>query len=869
MSFKNTLNIPSTKFPMRANLVENSSKYRDFWNSNQIFWKLSNREGETFTLHDGPPYANGNIHLGHALNKLLKDFVLRYKALKGYKINYIPGWDTHGLPIENRLEKQEGSNYKNKDSLEKRRACAEYAKAQIEIQKSQFENLHLLCDFKKIYKTMDPNFINQELNILYEFLQKDLLYWDLKPVAWSWSSKTALAESEIIYKEVESPSIYLGFSVLDNPKLPKNTCLLVWTTTPYTLEANQFVALHPDFNYILIEGNKKRYLISKKRFHDLKNDIGLRDFTIKEEFIGSELSGLKYRNPLNGREGTTICADYITEDAGTGIVHIAPAFGLEDYLAAGKINIYCPINEDGKFQLDTYFKPISGLFYIDANPIVINFLEESGSLLKSEKITHSIGHDWRTEKPLLYRASPQWFVNIKKLSSDVESISFTSSPEWISSHLKKLISAREEWCLSRQRCWGIPIVILFHDRKPILDLEQINHTIDLLKEHGIESWFEKEASFFLHPKFKNLKDVEKGQDILDVWFDSGCSWSILENKKADLYLEGFDQLRGWFNSSSVISLTSQQELPFKNIIAHGFALDGNGNKMSKSKGNVIDPIEIANKYGIDILRLWIAMNNYLEDIKLSESSLESAISTYRKIRNTLFRYSLSVTENLSFDPSILASLEDPKNRYIYSLFMESYKKINEYLERFHFFRAIKEMMDFLNIYSSWYLEISKDLLYCGSKEDREFKETQHIIYDILIKSIKLLSIFIPQTAEEAYSYIKGGSVALESLDPVEERLDIPVYIWSKFFELKDEIYSHLEDLKNQKVITGTHEAKVVINKDSLKGLESLNLKKYLNIAELEVGEELKVSKSSLPKCARCKRHENISGEVCTRCLQLI
>ncbi|OAL10782.1 isoleucine--tRNA ligase [Candidatus Mycoplasma haematobovis] len=839
---------------MKAGLVENAEKFRSFWEEQKVFEKLSNRGGELFILHDGPPYANGDIHLGHALNKILKDFILRYQTLKGLSINYIAGWDTHGLPIENKLERSD-NKYKIKSSLEKRVACANYADEQIRKQKEQFKQLNLLTNFKEIYRTKDSLFINAELDIFYAFIEQKLLYWDLKPVAWSWSSKTALAESEIVFQNRECKSIYFTFPLDRFKELPLNTKLVIWTTTPYTLEANRFVALHPDLTYLLITNQKEALLISKARFKVLKELF--QNYEITQEYLGSYFLNASYTNPLNNYKGKIINANYITEETGTGIVHIAPAFGLEDYMATGGKELYCPINEDGYFTSEAQFQKIRGVFYENANEIIINELKEY--LIKVELITHSVGHDWRTGEPLLYRASPQWFINIKELQKQVQEISFESSPSWISSHLKSLLLSRAEWCLSRQRAWGTPIVILFSEGKPILDIEQIKYTIELLKKHGINTWYEKEASFFLHPKYKELKEITKSQDILDVWFDSGSSWNILNNT-ADLYLEGFDQLRGWFNSSSIISLAVQKKLPFKKLIAHGFVLDEHGNKMSKSKGNVINPLDIANKYGADVLRLWLAMNNYLEDIKLSESSLESAISLYRKIRNTLFRYSLSVLKDIKVEK--LEQLKEEENIYIYALFQEKYKEAIIALDSYHFFKAIKSYLDFLNIYSSWYLEISKDLLYCGDPESIAFKETQYVIYEIFHKSLLLFSIFIPQTAEEAYSYLnkenKKESVALELLEPISESALTINKEWQEFFEIKEAIYAEIEKEK----IGGAPETKVFLNRSA----STLDYQKYLNVAEIEFdAPELKVVKTSLPKCLRCRRHKSLNNDLCARC----
>lgn len=885
MPYKKTLNIPKTDFPMRASLLSNEEKFKSFWNSQNLYQKLSNRSKvSNFILHDGPPYANGNIHLGHALNKVLKDFILRYKSISGFCIDYVPGWDTYGLPIENKVEKS--SNYGKQSAIEKRKLCEEYALDQIEKQKEQFKRLHLITDFKSFYRTLDNSFIANELDSFYQLIAQDLLYWDLKPVAWSWSSKTALAESEIVYKEIETRSIYFWFPVSDDFQVgedvvKKGTRLLIWTTTPYTLEANLAVVVNPEFEYELVEEFE-----SENQYIVLSGVAETLDLKVKKvgSFLGKTLKGMQYENPITKEIRPVINADFVVGGTGTGLVHAAPGFGLEDYYAALRegIKIYSAVKADGHFDDSTKFEPINGLFYLKATDVVIDWLQTNGYLFKEELIKHNVGHDWRTEKPLLYMASPQWFINISKLKPDILGKikgQVNSSPEWLSGKLEDLILSREEWCLSRQRVWGTPIPILFDaNGRPIMDLKQIKHTIDIINKEGVDVWFEKEASHFLHPelisKYGN-SDLSKSSDILDVWFDSGCSWRILDGR-ADLYLEGFDQLRGWFNSSATISIVLKNETPFKGLLSHGFVLDKDGNKMSKSKGNVVDPIELIDKYGTDVVRLWVGLNNFLEDIKISQESIENAVSLYRKIRNTVFRYSLSLLgQDFSIDQQILQNLTKLENIYIYQTFRNSWIQIDKNLSDFFFFKAIKTSLNFLNLYSSWYLEICKDVLYCGDVNSQEHKEIINIVGEVFEKFLFLYSIFIPQTAEEAWSYYssKKTSIFLEiikDLTKLEKEYEIDESKWTRFWDLKDKVYAKIEALKNEGKISGSIEAKVSIGEKY--AMPDLDLLKLLNIGELEVisDYEIEVNKCELGVCLRCKRHKSdLSEGLCSKCQAIV
>lgn len=884
--YKHTLQIPQTEFSMKANLHLNSQKYINFWKSNCIYKKRLKKNNlfSKFILHDGPPYANGKIHMGHALNKILKDFIVRYKNMNDFYAEFIPGWDCHGLPIENEIEKNKKYKYQTLTLLEKRKLCREYALEQINIQIEQLKKLHLLTDFEKKYLTLDVQYIFEELKIFLFLIEKELLYWDLKPVSWSYSSRTALAESEIVYLPLEETSIYFCFPITSNsePEL-KDARVIVWTTTPYSLEANLTLVFHPNKKYVLFSCDNQKYICNEKLFLDLVEKLELKNSKVIKEYLGKNFENLEYKNTITDEIHKIVIDEFVTDDSGSGIVHMAPAYGMDDYKVAKKykIPIYCSINDAGYFLEKTKFTPINNIFYRNASEIIIEHLSNVGCLLKKEKITHNIGHDWRTKKPTLYRATKQWFLNIEKIQKQLPIFfeNINSFPVNLKNNLINVITQRSEWCLSRQRCWGVPIPIIFENDMPILDSNQIKHTIELLEKDGIDSWWEKDVDYFLLNK-KNNCQYRKSTDVLDVWFDSGTSYRGMElnyGKKPDFYLEGHDQLRGWFNSSSIISSIVTGEPPTKTFVVHGFVLDKHGKKMSKSLGNVVDPIEIVEKYGTDILRLWIAKTSYHEDINFSDESLNLTINQYRKIRNTLFRYSLSVLKNYEFKEETLKKLTYLENQYIYETFISIKEKIFHHFSSLSFYLGIQEVMNFLNLYSGWFLEISKNCLYCDLDENQQKQEVLAIIYFIFYDLLRFFSIFIPQTCEEAYEYLnlpnKEDSIVLEDwIKEDKSSYSIDKNFWNYFFLLREKIYAKIEVAKNEKIINLIHESNVIISSDLIKDFEILQLQYWLNVAEINVvndeSEKIKIEKTNLPCCLRCKRYVqlfNKETELCQKC----
>ncbi|WP_391591640.1 Isoleucyl-tRNA synthetase [[Mycoplasma] cavipharyngis] len=895
MDYKKTLNINQTTFAMKANLATQELVWQKFWNEHQIYQKLLVRNGNNrqWVLHDGPPYANGNIHVGHAVNKILKDIIVRIKTFQGFYAPYIPGWDTHGLPIEWALIKQNKNTDSNLTANEKRNNCKQFAIEQINKQKQQFQRLGLLSDFSQIYCTFDHQFEIDQLQIFMKMVQQNLIFRALKPVYWSWSSKTALAEAEIVYDDHQSDSIYVGMPIVSQIDwIPSNTEVLIWTTTPWTLPSNLAIAVHPHIEYLLIQHQEKHFILSKERFLAVQQLLKWKNPIIIKQFNGKALERFTYLNPLLNEEHIIICAEYVSNNDGTGLVHNAPGFGLDDYLACQEyhIDVYCPIDDHGKFTNEVKIPELKGVFYQKANPMIIKWLSEKNALYFHETITHSIAHDWRSNKPLIYRATNQWFVNIDHIKQDIIKAcqKVKSYPSWVLKQLQDTVLKRKEWCISRQRLWGVPIPILFDaNNQPLLDLEQIKYTIDVLNEKGCDAWFELPATAFLSPKNKNLKNVTKSEDIMDVWFDSGTSYSILPkhhlNSQAELYLEGTDQFRGWFNSSLITSIITNQQSPYKNLIAHGFILDENGFKMSKSKGNIVDPLKVCNENGADVLRLWVASIDYNEDMRLGKIVFDQVIGNYRKIRNSLFRFSLANLTDFNPKNDWQNQLSEVDN-YVLAKFKQTITNFLNYFEQYSFYCATKELLNFLNFYSSWYFNLIKDALYCNAVNDQKRRQIQTVLFQILKTTLILLAPIIPHTCEEAYQALnwsdKQLSVHLEKwIDVTEIKVDsYDQNKWDYFFKLKDLVYEQTEKLRDQKIINSNIEAKVVLDQKFVTNNFDLDaLRQYLMVAELSFanlnGENLVVSKTKNPVCVRCKLHFqatelNASG-LDQRCAQAI
>ena len=807
MELKDTLLMMETNFEMRGNLNIKEPLLVKKWADEKVYNKMNEDQplGE-YMLHDGPPYANGAMHCGHMLNRILKDFVVRYKNMCGYKTPFVFGWDTHGLPIENMVTKS-GVNRKTTPIFEFREKCKEYALSQVERQKSDIRRLGCLGDYDSPYLTLLPEFEAREIHVFSEMALKGLIYKGLKPVYWSPSSESALAEAEIEYHDVKAYTIYVSFDTVDGKNVvPNDTKFIIWTTTPWTLPANLAICAHPQFIYGLFKTDKGNFVFLSELKDTLIEKLGFTTCELVKEIKGSELEGILVKHPFYDRTSMLILGDYVTAETGTGLVHIAPGHGEDDFNVCLKYGIkpYCPVDEHGKLTSDAGER-LAGLFYEDANLEVLKILEENNCLLKEEDIVHSYPHDWRTHKPVIFRATPQWFCSIEpirdQLIEEIKKVNWT--PKWGETRMVNMIKDRADWCISRQRAWGVPIPIIYcEDNTPIIDKDVFDHIEKLIKENGSNIWYKLSEKELLPEGYTNSHSpngiFRKEKDIMDVWFDSGSSWNGVLNERglkypADLYLEGSDQYRGWFNSSLILSLAVNGIAPYKNVVSHGFVMDEHWEKMSKSKGNGIDPLKIINIYGSDVCRLWASLVDYQQDARISESIVKTISEQYRKIRNTL-RFLLGNLNNGSVNDSfkeedkvdtfekidlyVLARLEEVKNKVI------------DNMDSFNFINAISEILKFVSDdLSSFYFEITKDILYCENKTSLRRRQVQTVLNEVLFTLMRLLNPILPFTMDEV-----NANYPLRSKDNVQYyRYPTKSNIYSK--DLLDE-YSLIKTLRN-------------------------------------------------------------------------
>ena len=893
--YKDTLYMGKTAFEMRGNLTNKEPLIQKKWEEMDLYNKVirKNEGKREYTLHDGPPYANGNIHLGHALNKILKDFVVRYKNMNGYKSVYIPGWDTHGLPIENALQKK-GVSRKSMPLYEFRNLCEKYAYEQVEKQKAGFKRLGVLGDFEHPYITLQHDFERDQILVFAKMAEKGLIYKGLKPVYWSPSSESALAEAEIEYKDITSKAIYFKFPIVDGEGLFENAEIMVWTTTPWTLPCNLAIACGPMIDYVVFESNKGKMICASDLLESLTKKLGLENVNILGYKKGNELLTLKYKHPLYGRIQPVINADYVTTTDGTGFVHIAPGYGEEDYLAGKEygLDIMVAVNEKG-VQTEKAGK-YAGLFYDDSEDVIINDLKECGSLLLLDPITHSYPHDWRTKKPVIFRATPQWFASIDPIKDDIlKAISNVNwNPKWGEIRISNMIRDRHDWCISRQRAWGVPIPVFYaEDGTEILDQKVLAHVAELFGEYGSNVWFEREAKDllpegFTHPGSPN-GIFRKENDIMDVWFDSGSSYMLLQRRglkyPADLYLEGSDQYRGWFNSSIITGVATTGMAPYKTVVSHGFTLDGQGRKMSKSLGNTVDPTDVCNQSGADILRLWVASVEYRADMPLSKDILKQVSESYRKIRNTL-RFLLSNTSD--FDPKDSLPYEklEAVDKYMWIKLQRFINDIKNDYDNFDFGEVYRRVNSYItNTLSSFYLDFTKDILYIEDPKSNVRLSTQTVFYQILDALLKLLSPILPHTTSEAYDTLPYKEVEdIYLTDMPEAVLDLDESLeeqFDKFMKYRDIVLKALEDARSNKVIGKSFNAKLTITLDeeAKKVFEPIkdSAKQLLIVSQLEFEDGNEFGVDVKPAvgvtCARCWMIVPFvdEDELCPRCKAIL
>ena len=909
--YKDTLNLPRTDFKMKANLSALEPKLLSGWQDLNIYQKLreAGKAKEKFILHDGPPYANGSIHIGHALNKLLKDIVIKYKTLRGYDCPFIIGWDCHGLPVEHQLFKELGSNKHNVDASDFRKKAKDYALRFVKLQGQDFTRLGLFCDESNPYLTLDPKYEQVVVELLGELVSQGYVYRGRKPVNWCPVCETALAEAEVEYQDKQSDSIYFLFKLIDGKKtLAKEVAddiyFLVWTTTPWTVISNVAVAVHPSLEYCLVQLKDKRVILAKDLIPQLEEKFQTQLKIIKS-LVGKELEGLILKHPFVDRESPVVLADFISHEEGSGCVHIAPGHGTEDFSLTKKydLSILMPVDDRGIFQEPEEFK---GKNINDANNSVIKVLGENHALVVNEKISHSYPHCWRCKQPIIFRATFQWFLNVDHENLRQKALKEVDKVRWVPSsgkeRMKGMLLTRPDWCLSRQRLWGIPIPAIKCQKcaKVILTKEIIAKTAEVFGKNGSDSWFTLELDKFLPKNFKcscGCSDFVKEFDILDVWFESGASFlAVVKNNSelafpADLYLEGSDQHRGWFQVSLIPSVAKEKQAPFKTILTHGFVVDSEGRKMSKSLGNVIAPQEISKQHGAEILRLWTAYTDYSEDVKISEEIIKQLVDMYRKMRNTI-RFILG---NISdFNPK--ESKIDYENlqevdKFMLAKLMRLYEEVITCYDDYSFYKVCQKVFNFCNLdLSSFYLDILKDRLYTFSRCSPARKSAQFVLYQILDVLLKLVAPILSFTAEEAYliwgrAEESGGSIFLSSFTKeYPQQWSDPEILkrWERLFSLREGVLKEIEKKREEGVIGSSLEASVLVR---CQGADYTFYKKYQSIfnevfivssALIEEGDfAILVEKAKGKKCMRCWNWSDSVGEdleysdICNKCLKTL
>lgn len=886
MDYKDTLSMNKSAFEMRGNLSMKEPILVEKWKMENIYESMNDwrSDAEEYVLHDGPPYANGDMHCGHMLNRILKDFVVRYKNMQGYKTPFVFGWDTHGLPIENMVTKS-GVNRKSMPVQDFRKKCEDYALTQVNRQREQIRRLGLVGDFDHPYLTLQKEYEAKQIEMFATMALKGYIYKGLKPVYWSPSSESALAEAEIEYADVTSHSIYVAFKVKDGKGIVDNDAqLIIWTTTPWTLPANLAISAHPDFIYGEYQTAKGKMVFLKEFAERLKDELELGDISLLKEFKGRDLEYVVCQHPFYDRDSLLLIGTHVTNDAGTGLVHTAPGHGVDDYVVCQKYNIkpYCPVDEKGYFTTEAG-EALAGVFYEKGNDIVLDFIKNNGALLKHTTMVHSYPHDWRTGKPLIFRATDQWFCSIepirKKLLEQIHNIKWY--PAWGETRMVNMIKDRSDWCISRQRVWGVPIPIFYtEDGKPIIEEKVFKHVQELIREHGSNVWYEKEAKDLLPEGYSNPHSPHglftKEKDIMDVWFDSGSSFAAVliergQKYPADLYLEGSDQYRGWFNASLIISTAVYGKAPFKSVATHGWVMDEKWEKMSKSKGNGIDPSKIADMYGADILRLWTATVDYHQDVRISESIVKQVSEQYRKIRNVLKFISWNLAD---FDPKDKVDTFRPVDRYILAKLDEVVEQVMGYFESYDFSNALSVILTFISSdLSAFYLDISKDSLYCDSKDALTRRQIQTVIYEIGEALLRILNPVLPFTMDEFNGNLPGKRESnVQLLDYPKAKKDPSRAEILNEYELlqalRDDVLKALEVARNEQIIGSSQEAMVEIRlqkKEYLslfKDIDKLATAKLFIVSELNFVDTLDGGASYPCGLIKVTHHQ---GHFCERC----
>jgi len=897
---KDTLNLPKTDFPMRANSVVREPQRLSHWQNLRVYEKIieKNIKGKSFILHDGPPFTNGDVHVGTALNKTLKDVILRYKSAQGFKTPYIPGWDCHGLPIEHKVTKALRKKKENFDTVTLRKACEDFSKDFIEKQKTQFKRLGVLADWQNEYKTLNPEYEAEILRTFADLVAKDLVYRSKKPVYWSIPCKTALAEAEIEYKSHVSPSIYVPFK-LENFDRGRSlfSHIVIWTTTPWTLPANLALAVHPRTFYSEVIIKNESFWVAEELVNSFVSNCEFVDYEIGSRLMGEELVSFNAKHPFIDRYSPVVAAEYVTVESGTGCVHIAPGHGLDDYQTGLEhdLDIYCPIDDDGCYVNDGEIpQELVGTSVLEkatgcpANEKVLEILKNKSLLLGQMEHVHQYPHCWRSKTPVVFRAMDQWFVNLDKNGlrencfNEVQSVEFT--PKWGKNRIEGFLNSRPDWCISRQRSWGVPIPVFYdEDKNPLLDEKLILALADKVEKMGSEIWFsesvEKLIEDFNLPEDWKGKTLEKGMDTLDVWIDSGCSHrAVLRNNShlewpADLYLEGSDQHRGWFQSSLWTSMISFGQAPYKSVLTHGFVVGGDGRKISKSDGKPQTAESYIKKYGADVLRIWVCSEDFRRDIPLSDEILQQVVRSYRTLRNSL-KFQLGNLSDFTFLDDRVSN-EDLTIIDSWALFevKELITEVTNAYESFEFHKGVQAINRFCSIVlSSTYHDIIKDRLYTLHPKDKKRRSSQTTLYRICEALIRILEPMAPFTADEAWSFLDSKTeftknfLALKPWPKIEDSLidEQSVADAESILKLKETmINDSLEELRSKKEIGQSLEAEVLIKIPKNHELESILNRRIDDLAEIFIVSNVVLEQ--LPEKSEIRIScEHASGERCPR-----
>lgn len=942
MDYQSTVLLPKTEFPMRAQLAVREPQRLEVWRKAKLYQRLQEerraaRGGQgskarpDFVLHDGPPYANGHIHIGTALNKILKDIIVRFHAMEGEWAPYLPGWDTHGLPIERAALQELGVDPESLDPLELRQKSREYALRYVQVQREEFERLGVWGEWDAPYLTLHPEYEARQVEVFGEMARKGYIYKGLKPVYWCPECRTALAEAEIEYQDHQSPSIYVAFPVTDARGLfaEDGAHVLIWTTTPWTIPANKAIALHPELEYVLVRVGEgavaPRYLLARGLLDRVREVLGWPAVAIEGTWKGSELEGVRTRHPLKDQPSPVILGRHVTLEQGTGAVHTAPGHGLEDYEVASRygLEVYAPLDHRGRF---TEAEPrYAGLAASAANERILEDLRAAGRLLHASTLVHSYAHCWRCKNPVLFRATPQWFASVEGFRQQaLEAIAeVTWVPAWGEERMREMVRERQDWCISRQRLWGVPIPAFYCEtcEQPILEPETIAAVAELFRREGSDAWFRRSAAEILPEGFRcphcgEGSSFRKETDIMDVWFDSGSSHAaVLEDAglgwPSDLYLEGGDQYRGWFQSALLTAVATRGRAPYRKVLTHGWVLDGEGRAMHKSLGNTISPLEVVNKYGADVLRLWVAASDYQSDVRVSESILEQVADVYRRIRNTI-RFMLG---NLAdFDPArdaVGMEAMEEVDRWALARYARLVERVRSAYRNDAFHLVYHEVNSFCTVeMGGFYLDVLKDRLYCERPDAPGRRAAQTVLYQVVSGLIRLIAPILVFTADEAWEHLPEAartqpSVHLATFPGVEEdevalRPDPELEAeWELLLDVRHAVYRAIEEARDRREIGGSQEASVHLflpSDQALRLQERLQARGDLaglflvsevlfhqadppegavraRVQGSEIG--VTVARTSHPRCPRCRRNHPTVGsdrrfsDLCARCASVV